>query len=902
MKTNPKALRGCLKETGVCRKALGTGVVAMCGLRRLIVALVVAALTLPALAQTEGNGGTTPEITYTKEHPSYILGGLTVSGVKGFDEEMLKNISGLTVGRIYEIPGVDITEAVRRYWKQGLFSNVSIEADSIVAGRVYLHVHLTAQPRISSITYTGVKKSEREDIETRLGLQSGSQITPNMVDRAKILVRRYFEEKGFKNATVDIVQREDVTGDNRVLVDVIIDKHEKIKVRAIHIAGVEETRLRKLKRAMKKTHEKGIANLFRSKKFLPEKYEEDKGYLIDRMNSWGFRDALIQRDSVVTVDKSHVDIYIDMYQGRKYFVRNIEWVGNSVYRTEAMAKALKINRGDVYNQELLRKRLTEDEDAIGTQYYNNGYVFSSIDPVEINIDGDSIDLEMRVREGNQATLNHIRISGNDRVYENVIRRELYTKPGDLFSMEAIKRSVRELASMNQFDAEALQRDLDIKPDPVTGTVDINYGLVTKGGDQVELSAGWGQTGIVGRVGLKFTNFSMRNLFGGGNKRAGFIPQGDGQTFSISGQTNGTYFQSYSVSFLDPWFGGKRPNQFSVSAYYSKQSDVNSNYYGSDYYNSIYNNIYGWGNNSSYYNYTNYYDPDKYVKMFGLSVGFGKRLRWPDDYFTFMAELSYTRYMLKSWQYFLITDGNCNNINLSLSINRSSTNQSFFPSTGSEFSFSVTATPPYSLWDKKDYRNLATNYQSANYQAEAQEKYRWIEYHKWKLKFRTFTALAGKAKPPVLMTRAEAGVLGSYNRYKKSPFETYYVGGDGMSGYSTGYATETIGLRGYDNGSLAGANGDNAYAYTRLTLELRYPLMLEASTSMYALAFLEAGNAWTDVKKFNPFDLKRSAGFGVRILLPMVGLMGIDWAYGFQKNINGRKVGGSQFHFILGQEF
>lgn len=843
-----------------------------------------------------------PEITYTKNHPSYILGGITVNEIKGFDEDLLISISGLNVGQIYEVPGAEITEAVRRYWKQGLFSNVSIQADSIVNGKIYLHVELTAQPRISSINYTGVKKSEREDIEERLAVfRAGNQITPNIVDRAKIIIKRYFEEKGFKNASVEIVQREDVTGDNRMLVDVIINKNEKIKVNRIYITGVEESRIKKLKRAMKKTHEKGIVNLFRSKKFLPEKYEEDKGFLIDRMNGWGYRDALIKKDSVAAIDNSHVDIYIDMYQGQKYYIRNIEWVGNTVYPSEALARALKMKSGDVYDQQLLNKRLREDEDAIGNQYYDHGYCFYRLDPVEINVVGDSIDLEMRISEGRQATLNHIRITGNDRVYENVVRRELRTKPGDLFSMDAIKRTVRELASMNQFDPEALQRDLDIQPDESTGTVDISYGLTTKGADKVEVSAGWGQTGIVGRIGLTFTNFSIRNLFGSGNKRAGFIPQGDGQTLSISGQSNGTYFQSYSLSFLDPWFGGKRPNQFSVSFYYSKQSDVNSSYYGSDYYNSLYRNIYGWGSNSSYYNYTNYYDPDKYVKLFGLSIGFGKRLRWPDDYFTIMAELSYTRYMLKSWQYFLITDGNCNNINLSLSINRVSTNQSFFPSTGSEFSFSVTATPPYSLWDGKNYKNLATNYQSSTYQAEAQEKYRWIEYHKWKMKFRTFTALMGKVKTPVLMTRAEVGLLGSYNRYKKSPFETYYVGGDGMSGYSTGYATETIGLRGYDNGALAGANGDNAYAYTRLTLELRYPLMLE-TTSIYALAFVEGGNAWTDIKKFNPFDLKRSAGFGVRIFLPMVGTMGIDWAYGFQKTINGQNVGGSQFHFVMGQEF
>ncbi len=869
---------------------------------RYFLSLLMALTALTASAQTDAPVQVKPDMSYTQNRSQYILGGLVVDGVSGFDEELLLSISGLNVGDVYEVPGEHISEAVRRYMKQKLFSSVRIEADSIVGSKIYLHVHLMAHPRISSINYTGVKKSEREDIEKRLGLQVGSQITPDMMNSAKIHIKRYFDEKGFKNAQVDVQQREDVTGDNRVLLDININKSEKIKVNKIHITGVDEKLVGKLKRSMKKTREKSLINLLRSKKFVPEKYEEDKGLLVNKMNEWGFRDALVKKDSVVPIDESHVDIYIDMNQGQKYYLRNVEWVGNKVYTSYFLDDVLRMKKGDVYDQTLLNKRLHEDDDAIGNLYYNNGYVFYELNPVEVNIDGDSIDLEMRIEEWQQARFNRVRIAGNDRVYENVIRRELRTKPGDLFSMDAIKRTVMELANMNQFDPEILQTELfkNIKPDKESGTVDITYPLVTKGGDQVELSAGWGQTGIVGRVGLKFTNFSLQNLFGRGSKRAGFIPQGDGQTLSLSGQSNGTYFQSYSLSFLDPWFGGKRPTQFSFSLYYSKQSDVNSSYYSN--YNNIYNYYYGYGTNSSYYDYSNYYEPDKYVKMFGLSIGLGKRLRWPDDYFTFMAELSYTRYMLKSWQYFLITDGNCNNVNLSLTLSRSSANDPFFPRRGSDFSISATLTPPYSLWDGKDYKNLANNYNTATYQKEAQEKYRWIEYHKWKLKFRTYTALTSAVKCPVLMTRAEFGILGSYSRYKKSPFETYYVGGDGMSGYSTGYATETIGLRGYDNGSLAGNNGGNAYAYSRMTLELRYPLMLETSTSMYALAFVEGGNAWTDVSKFNPFDMKRSAGFGVRILLPMVGLMGIDWAYGFQKTINGAKAGGSQFHFIIGQEF
>lgn len=879
--------------------------------RKLLILMAMAApLATAAQAQTaEGdNNDNKPVITYTANHPRYVLGGLTVDEMKGYDNDYLLNISGLNVGDTYEIPGPDISEAVRRYWNQKIFSNVEIVADSIVDGKAYLHIKLTAQPRISSIRYTGVKKSEREDCEKIIGFQPGNQITTDMVNRAEHYIKKHFVEKGFKNCEVHITQREDVTGDNRVLVDIDINKNEKVKVHKIYITGANPKHVAKLKRAMKKTHEKSFVNMFRSKKFLPEKYAEDKGMLIEKLNEWGYRDALITADSVQTIDQKHVNIHLNVYEGTKYYVRNISWVGNTVYNSDLLQRILQLNKGDVYNQTLMEKRLTSDDDAVGNLYYNNGYVFYRLDPVEVNVVGDSIDLEMRIREGQQATFNHVRIAGNTRVYENVIRRELRTKPGDLFSMESIKRSIQDLAQMNQFDPEALQSQFGqsgIKPDPVSGTVDLNYPLTSKGGDQIELSAGWGQTGIVGRVGLKFTNFSVQNLFRKGYKRAGFIPQGDGQTLSLQVQTNGTYYQNYGLSFLEPWLGGKRPNQLSFNISYSKQSDVNSNYINQNYYNNLYNYAYGYGTSSNYY--TDAYDPDKYVKMVNLSLGFGKRLRWPDDYFTFMAELSYTRYMLKSWQYFLITDGNCNNINLSLSLQRNSTDHPFYPRKGSEFLLQATLTPPYSLWDGRNYKNLATNPQSANYQKEMQEKYRWIEYHKWKLKFRNFTALSSAVKAPVLMTRFEMGILGAYNRHKKSPFETYYVGGDGMSGYSTGYATETIGLRGYENGSLSGNNSyyGDAYAYSRMTLELRYPLMLETSTSIFALAFIEGGNAWTDVKKFNPLNMKRSAGVGVRILLPMVGLMGIDWAYGFQKYISGysgKRAGGSQFHFIIGQEF
>ena len=830
-------------------------------------------LSLAPLAAAAQSTQTKPEIIYSLQPRQYVLGGLVVDGIKGYDNDLLVNIADLEVGRTYAVPGDDISRAVQNYWKQGLFSNVKVEADSIVGDKIYLHFKLTAQPRISVLRWNGLKKSQREELEQRVPLRVGNQVTPNLVDRTKLRIQKYFEEKGYKNVEVDVVQHEDVTADNHMIVDINVNKNDKILIRKIHITGVDPSLVNPLKNAMKKTSDRSTFKkwiTFASRKFRPEQYQEDKGFLIDKMNSWGYRDALVVSDSVVTVDPKHVDVYLNLNQGKKY-----------------------------------NKRLSEDEDAIGKQYYNNGYVFYRLDPVETKVEGDSIDLEMRISEGKQATFNRVRISGNDRVYDHVIRREIRTKPGDLFSIEALQRSVRELAATKQFDNEVLQSEIfkNIRPDDNTGTVDITYPLVTKGSDQIEVSAGWGPTGIIGRASLKFTNFSMQNLFGqNGYKRAGFIPQGDGQTLQVSVQSNAKYYQSYSLSFIDPWFGGKRPNQLSVSAFYSRYTDVNSSYYNSANY---YNRLYGYGTNSSAYNYANYYDPDKYMQMFGASIGFGKRLRWPDDYFSFSASLNYTRYSLKNWRYFLITNGVSNNINLALTLARSSITDPIFPRGGSDFSFSVSLTPPYSLIDGKNYKGLATNPQSSAYDREAQEKYRWIEYHKWSLKFRTYTALNSSLRHvPVIMTRTDFGILGAYNRYRKSPFETYYMGGDGMSGGSYGYASDVIALRGYENGSIAGNNGrgqQNAYAYTRLTLELRYPLMLE-TTSIYALAFAEAGNAWTDINKMNPFKLKTSAGVGVRILLPMVGLMGIDWAYGFKTTEYGQKIGGSQFHFVLGQEF
>ena len=844
-----------------------------------------------------------PVIDYSRTPREYIIGGITTDGITGYDEAVLIGLSGLTKGQRITIPGDNITKAIKRYWRQGLFSHVAIRVDSIINDSAYIGITLTRQPRISSINFTGVKKSEREDLETKIGLTKDMAMTVNVADRVVRRAKAYFDDKGFKNAEINVVQHDDVSAPGMVIVDINVVKKDKVKVNSIQIEGNDQLAEKQIKGtlikngAFKKTHERGkISSWFRSKKFIEEKWKEDKRNLITKYNSLGFRDARIVTDSVKVHDENSVDLYVKVEEGQRYYLRNVTWVGNTIFTSEQLDYYLRMKRGDVYDQKLLEERLSKDDDAVGNLYYNKGYVFYQLEPVEVNVEGDSIDLEMRITEDRQAYISHVNITGNDRVYEEVVRRELFTKPGDLFTKDALERSYRQIASMGHFNPEAI--DYKIQDDRENGTIDLSWNLESKSNDQVEFSLGYGQTGVIGKIGLKFTNFCMANLFKKGGLRRGILPNGNGETFSISGQTNGRYYQAYSINYMNPWFGGKRPTSFSLSAFFSRQTDVSDRYYNSAYYNSYYNYLYGYGNTYSNY-YENFYDPDKYVMIYGASLGWGKRLTWPDDYFQLSADLSFTRYNLKQWRYFLITDGVCNSLSLNVNLSRSNTDNSIYPRTGSEFLFSASITPPYSLWDGKDYQNLGNNRYDVNYQREQQEKFRWIEYHKWKFKARTFTALSSQVKCPVIMTRVEIGILGSYNKYKKSPFETFYVGGDGMSGYSYSYATETIGLRGYDNGSLT-PQGYEGYAYDRFTVELRYPFILSNSTNIYGLVFVEGGNAWNRVRDFNPFDMKRSAGVGARILLPMVGLLGIDWAYGFDK-VFGKK-GGSNFHFVLGQEF
>ena len=838
-----------------------------------------------------------PNVIYSSMPRSYEIAGIKVTGVDNYEDYIIIGYSGLTVGQKVEIPGDEITSAAKRFWRQGLFSKVQIKVDKIYGDKVWLEIALRQQPRIAEINYNGVKKGEREDLQLRLGLMKGNQFTPNIAARAEQIIDQYFDSKGFKNADVDVIQRPLPDNENEVIVDINVDKHEKIKVHKIYIEGNEVLSDRKLKRVMKKTNEKGmLIKLFSQKKFVTSDYEDDKKRIIEKYNELGYRDAKIIADSVVNYDEKKVDVYLHIDEGQKYYISSINWVGNTIFPSDYLDLVLGMKAGDVYNQKMINKRTSEDEDAVANLYMDRGYLFFQLVPIEKNIHGDSIDLEMSIMEGPQARINKVVINGNDRLYEKVVRRELYVRPGELFSKSDLMRSAQMIAQTGHFNPETM----DIRPEPneQNGTVDIVFDLETKASDQIEFSAGWGQTGIIGRLSLKFTNFSIQNLFNPSSYK-GIIPQGEGQTFTISAQTNARYYQAYSLSFLDPWFGGKRPNSFSLSAYYSRQTGVNSDYYNSTWANSYSNYLYGGGIYDDYYRYQyeDSYDPNKFLQMAGITVGFGKRLNWPDDYFTLTAELSYQWYYLKNWDYlYYMNNGTSNAIVLGLTLARNSIDNPLYTRRGSQFSLSLQATPPASLFGKKDWDALS----QTNTDAARQELYEWIEY--WKLKFRsrTYTPLTdpdGKWTL-VLMTRADIGLLGSYNRNLKSPFETFYVGGDGMSGSYT-YATETIALRGYDNGALTPYRSEG-YAYTRFAVELHFPFMLQSSTTIYGLIFAEGGNAWTDIKKFSPFDLKRSAGAGVRIYLPMVGMMGIDWAYGFD-NVYGKK-GGSHFHFVLGQEF
>ena len=857
---------------------------------RMIFLALLLALSCPSWAQQAGNG---VEVDYNNPK-KYIVGGVKLEGNEYLSENQILQVAALREGMEVTVPSEEMSNIITRLWRQRYFEDVAVSIDSLVPTRdtAYFKISIVERPRVSRWLFSGVKSSEQKELEERLNLKRGGEFSEYVVKTSSDIIKRYYKEKGFSNVKVDVNTKRDTVIRSAIRVQFAVDRGEKVKIQKITFNGADHVKESKLVRSMKKTRDKRLQNFFSSKKFQEKEYENDKRQLLTAFNEAGFRDARIVKDTMYYVEPNRLQIDFDIDEGKQYYFRDITWTGNSVYASEDLNSVLMIEKGDVYDVVTMQKRLfgggKQSEYDITKLYRDNGYLFFQVQPVEINIEGDSVDVEMRIVEGKPATLNNIVINGNDLTNERVIRRQVFTRPGYLFSQSDFERSIREIASMGQFDPEAIMGEggYSILPNPLDNTVDVVYNVTEKPSSQLELSGGWGGNTFVATVGVSFNNFSTRRFFDKSAWRP--VPLGDAQNLAIRFQTNGTYYTSLSASFSEPWLFGKKPTSLNTSIYYTRQTNSNI------YYNILNN--------------------DEYMEVYGFAAGIGKRLKWPDNYFVLYNQLSWQTYRLQNWIYqFLFNTGISHNLSYTLSLNRTSTDQQIYPRQGSDFSFSLQLTPPYSLLRKKDRGILdsdgnptkVSSWKDINYDFQtSQDRYRWIEYHKWSFKGAVYTKLVGDL---VLMARAQFGYLGYYNRnWGYSPFEGFRVGGDGMSGYDT-YGSEIVSLRGYENYSLtpqasSAYNSSGIYyagnVYDKFTVELRYPVILQPQSTIYALLFLEGGNCWADIRDFNPFQIKRSAGVGVRVFLPMIGLLGVDWGWGFDDPVNGN----SQFHFVIGQQF
>jgi len=831
----------------------------------------------------------------------YEIGGVTISGIKYLDNSVLITLSGLTVGDVISIPGEEISKAIRNLWDQGLFENVIVSITNVQGNLVFLNIDLKERPRMSTFSFGGVKKSEADNIRDEIKLASGDVVTDNMLIRTTNTIKSYFTEKGYLDADVKITQIEDSLRINHVRLQIDIDKKEKVRIQSINIVGNTEFDDQKVKKYLKETKEKGsfkpfenleklifdivkdivtlkftkvaddtrdYANkniklrIFKSSKFIKEKYEEDLVNVIDKYNSVGYRDAKIMSDSIYRNPDNTVSIDLKLYEGNKYYFRNITWIGNTKYPDAFLNRVLRVENGDVYNWELLNSNLTfnQSEDDVSSLYMNDGYLFFQANPVEVLVENDSIDLEIRVYEGKQARINKVSVKGNTRTNDHVVVRELRTRPGQLFSRSDIIRTTRELAQLRYFNPETINPN--IQPNPADGTVDITYEVEETSSDQIELSGGWGYGRVIGTLGVSFNNFSLNNIFN--LKKWRPVPTGDGQKLSLRVQSYGKGYISYSASFTEPWMGGKKPNALSVS-----------------YYHSLYSN--------------GYPKDDLARQSFtidGITVGIGRRLTWPDDYFTLYTGVNFQRYKLQNYtQIFTFGSGTgtYNNISLSVILARNSVDQPIYPRNGSLVSVGIEFTPPFSGFSSTDYGSLSDT-----------EKYKMIEYHKWLIQAAYYTPITGNL---VLMARAKFGFLGHYNSaIGTTPFERFYLGGDGLSGANNLDGREIIGMRGYGNETLTpeyyNRSNQGGTIYSKYTLELRYPLSLNPNATIFVASFLEAGNAWIKFDEFNPFSVYKAAGFGVRVYLPMFGLLGLDWAYGFDNVPGLPDASRGQFHFSI----
>lgn len=787
----------------------------------------------------------------------YEIGGIVVTGTQFFDTQAIISLSGLSVGATINIPGDKISRAIKSLWDQKLFSNVQIVANKIEGNKIFLELRVTELPRLSKYKFTGVKKGKQKDLREEIGLIRGKVVTENLVVNTKNRVKSFFINKGFLNTEVDISQEVDTTLANNLILTINVKVGKRTKVKNINFYGNPSIKSKKLRKSFKDTKRRRFYNIFSTSKYIPNTYQKEKNNVLDKYNEKGYRDAKIVTDSVCQNNNKLVTIDITVEEGRQYYFRDVKWVGNTIHSTTELNRILDVKKGDVYNKKILDERLFMNQNGrdVSSLYLDDGYLFFNINPVEVKIENDSIDLEMRLYEGKQARINKVTIVGNTKTNDHVIRREIRTRPGQLFSRSDIIRTQRELAQLGYFNPETL--GVNPKPNAEDGTVDIEYVVEEKPSDQVELSGGWGGGRVIGTLGVSFNNFSARNILKGSAWRP--LPAGDGQKLSLRAQTSGKSYQSYSFSFTEPWLGGRKPNSLSVSLFHQVQSNGQTG-----------------ENNQS-------------IKIYGSSVGLGRRLKFPDDFFTLYNEVSYQYYVLNQYySTFAFANGFANNLSFKTVLSRNSVDNPIYPRTGSQTTLTLQLTPPYSMFrpSDTDYKNMP-----------AQDKYRFIEYHKWKFQTSWFSKLTNWEKPLVLNTKAGFGYLGSYNPNLPSPFERFYLGGDGLSGFSID-GREIIALRGFGNGEASSRTG--ATVVTKYTAELHYPVSLNPSATIYGLVFGEAGNSWNSFKNANPFQVYKSAGFGVRIYMPFFGMLGLDWGYRFDQ-IPGRTDPNShsEIHFMIG---
>ena len=788
----------------------------------------------------------------------YTIAGIEVEGTKYLQAPPIIRTTGLYVGQEISVPGPEITAAIEKLWEQGMFADAKISASKIEGDNIYLTISIVERARLNTVSIIGVKKSQQNDIKDLLDLKSHMQITENQKDMAIKKIRDYYDEKGFRNASIRLEEKNDSTSFNTSNILIYIDKNERVKIDDIVFSGNEALTDKKLRRTMKKTKKKAWYILKKSK-YIAKDYETDKKSIIEKYKKQGYRDAKITKDTVYALDSTllHIDINID--EGKKYYFGNITWLGNTIYTTELLNKILSIDKGDIYDESRLQEKIFGLE-GISSLYLDNGYLFFNADPVELGSNSDSIDIQIRIYEGQQAVINNISVVGNTKTNDHVIYREIRTRPGELFSRSDIIRTQRELAMLGYFDPETME--VNPQPNPMDGTVDIEYVLKERSTDQIELSFGWSGSYLLGSVRLILNNFSLKNTL----KREYWrpIPSGDGQSLSLSISANTRYYQYYNFSFTEPWFGGKKPNALTVSAYYSIRAN-------------------GYARSSEYYG--NW-------RTLGLSVGLQRDLKIPDDYFTLYNDISIKRYKLNNYNLYLpasLPDSLISHsITFGTTLARNSIDQPLYPRRGSSFALRLELTPPYSLFRDNPDADISD-----------EERYKWIEYHKWTFKSKMYTQIIGDL---VLETRIDFGFVGYYNKNFKTPFERFDIGGDGLSNVYY-YGTDFVPMRGYDASALTPEDEGGAFLYDKFSMELRYPLALKQETTIYVLAFAEAANAWMEFKDFNPFDIKRSAGGGIRLFIPMMGLLGFDMGYGFDK-IAGKSddVRGWQPTFVLGQQF